>query len=41
MLIFFLMLSFAVIIWIGVGKNPICSSVAARVLNSSLLAYIV
>ncbi|KAL3603676.1 hypothetical protein D5086_004535 [Populus alba] len=30
-LIFFLMLSFAVIIWIGVGKNPICSSVAARV----------
>ncbi|KAJ6953941.1 hypothetical protein NC652_005624 [Populus alba x Populus x berolinensis] len=30
-LIFFLMLSFAVIIWIGVGKNPIRSSVAARV----------
>ncbi|CAK7346669.1 unnamed protein product [Dovyalis caffra] len=30
-LIFLLMLSFAVIIWIGVGKNPIDSSVVARV----------
>uniref|UniRef100_A0A6N2NIW0 THH1/TOM1/TOM3 domain-containing protein n=2 Tax=Salix viminalis TaxID=40686 RepID=A0A6N2NIW0_SALVM len=30
-LIFFLMLSFAVVIWIGAGKNPIDSSVVARV----------
>ena len=33
------MLSFAVVIWIGAGKNPIDSSVVARVLNSSLPAY--
>ncbi|KAJ6920384.1 callose synthase 7-like isoform X2, partial [Populus alba x Populus x berolinensis] len=30
-LIFFLMLSFAVVIWIGAGNNPIDSSVVARV----------
>ncbi|KAJ6335938.1 hypothetical protein OIU78_012523 [Salix suchowensis] len=30
-LIFFLMLSFAVIIWVGTGENPIGSSVVARV----------
>jgi len=38
-LIFFLMLSFAVVIWIGAGNNPIDSSVVARVLNSSPPAY--
>jgi hypothetical protein len=30
-LFFLLMMSFAVIIWIGAGKNPINSAVVARV----------